>query len=215
MNRLSLTRSRLSLSQSISTHAFTRTRYPAPFTHPFSTATTPQPSTDPQPHHHQQPPSSPSHHAPLSKFIHNLRSGAYDPFGRFKATFADLLLWLLVGSLAFDLRTVRQDTDDFKRTAAIKDRKLVKEIHELRKVWDPAYDGSLWDESEEEGGENVDGDGLESGGAKKVGQVEEIVVIQPVVVVAPIPTATAVVSTEKEKAVPSNGPVDVTKVTVF
>ncbi|KAJ3076204.1 hypothetical protein HDU98_005088 [Podochytrium sp. JEL0797] len=112
-------------------HAIPRASIPSG-TLRFSTATPSAPPTTQQPDDKPQPEG-------LAKFMKRIRDGDFDPFGRFKRTFRDLLLWILCGSLMFDLRSLRQDADDFSKTAAIKERKLLREIEEIRAVWDPAF----------------------------------------------------------------------------
>ncbi|KAJ3264768.1 hypothetical protein HDU77_007617 [Chytriomyces hyalinus] len=75
----------------------------------------------------------------VSSFVKRFRDGEFDPLGRMQETFKHLLLWLLVASLAFELRTLRQDADDFKRTALVKEKKLCDEIDELRRKHDPLF----------------------------------------------------------------------------
>ncbi|KAI8620948.1 hypothetical protein BC830DRAFT_1096433 [Chytriomyces sp. MP71] len=71
--------------------------------------------------------------------LQRLRAGAFDPFGRFKANLRNLILWILTGSLAYDLKTLRQDSEDFKKTALITERALCDRIDALRAIHDPTF----------------------------------------------------------------------------
>ncbi|KAJ3143085.1 hypothetical protein HK100_011384 [Physocladia obscura] len=64
---------------------------------------------------------------------------ALDPLARLKHTFGDLLLVAVIVSLGYDLRAVRADADDFKRTSFLKERSLVARIDSLRARNDPSF----------------------------------------------------------------------------
>ncbi|KAI9329353.1 hypothetical protein BDR26DRAFT_872661 [Obelidium mucronatum] len=111
----------------------------------------------------------------LAKYVQKFRDGDFDPFGRFRRTFKELMLWVICASLAFDLRTLRQDTDDFKKTAEVKERILSRELDELRRVWDPTYTEEENGNNDSVASSNVVHGSSNAGGDREVAVVEKLI----------------------------------------
>ncbi|KAI9205182.1 uncharacterized protein BJ171DRAFT_474574 [Polychytrium aggregatum] len=74
--------------------------------------------------------------------VHRSKQGAEFVY-KFRSSLFTVMLWMITGSLALELRWIRADVHEEKELADLKERKLQAEISEIRAQCDPEYRNAL------------------------------------------------------------------------